>query len=98
MDMTGRPQSLTTVQDMGVQDMGQDTGRDPGQDLPAEVYVSAPRPATFGNHLPFVLIAGPCALESADHAFEMAAALREIAETARLGLVFKTSFDKANRT
>ena len=37
-------------------------------------------------------------MESAGHAFEMAASLREIAETAQLGLVFKTSFDKANRT
>jgi 2-dehydro-3-deoxyphosphooctonate aldolase (KDO 8-P synthase) len=74
------------------------TRQDTGQNLPAEVRVDAPRAATFGNHLPFVLIAGPCAMESAAHAFEMAAALCEIAETAQLGLVFKTSFDKANRT
>jgi 2-dehydro-3-deoxyphosphooctonate aldolase (KDO 8-P synthase) len=54
--------------------------------------------ASFGNHLPLALIAGPCALESRAHALEMAAALNEI--TARLGiaLVYKTSFDKANRT
>jgi 2-dehydro-3-deoxyphosphooctonate aldolase (KDO 8-P synthase) len=52
----------------------------------------------FGNHLPLVLIAGPCAMESRAHALEMAAALKEI--TGRLGLpfVFKSSFDKANRT
>jgi 2-dehydro-3-deoxyphosphooctonate aldolase (KDO 8-P synthase) len=68
------------------------------QDLEAEVRVGDARPAFFGNHLPFALIAGPCALESRSHAFEMAAALKEIAEVAQLGLVFKTSFDKANRT
>jgi 2-dehydro-3-deoxyphosphooctonate aldolase (KDO 8-P synthase) len=52
----------------------------------------------FGNDLPFALIAGPCALESRDHALEMAAALKEIAARLGLGLVYKTSFDKANRT
>ena len=45
-----------------------------------------------------MLIAGPCALESKAHAFEMAAALKEIAARAGIGLVYKTSFDKANRT
>jgi 2-dehydro-3-deoxyphosphooctonate aldolase (KDO 8-P synthase) len=54
--------------------------------------------AKFGNALPFALIAGPCALESRDHAFEMAGALKEIAGKLELGLVYKTSFDKANRT
>ena len=52
----------------------------------------------FGNGLPFSLIAGPCALESRAHALEMAAALKEIAAKVGVGLVFKTSFDKANRT
>lgn len=52
----------------------------------------------FGNHLPMALIAGPCALESRAHALEMAAALKEIAGRVGIGLVFKTSFDKANRT
>ena len=52
----------------------------------------------FGNDLPFALIAGPCALESRAHALEMAAALKEIAAKVGVGLVFKTSFDKANRT
>jgi 2-dehydro-3-deoxyphosphooctonate aldolase (KDO 8-P synthase) len=52
----------------------------------------------FGNDLPLVLIAGPCALESRDHALEMAAALRDIARKLGIGLVYKTSFDKANRT
>jgi 2-dehydro-3-deoxyphosphooctonate aldolase (KDO 8-P synthase) len=52
----------------------------------------------FGNELPLALIAGPCALESRAHAMEMAAALKEIAGKAGVGLVYKTSFDKANRT
>ena len=52
----------------------------------------------FGNELPLALIAGPCALESKAHAFEMAAALKEIAGRVGIGLVYKTSFDKANRT
>jgi 2-dehydro-3-deoxyphosphooctonate aldolase (KDO 8-P synthase) len=52
----------------------------------------------FGNALPLALIAGPCALESRDHAIEMACALREIADKVGIGLVYKTSFDKANRT
>jgi 2-dehydro-3-deoxyphosphooctonate aldolase (KDO 8-P synthase) len=65
---------------------------------------SAPNPvvavgaARFGNALPLALIAGPCALESRDHAFEMAAALKDIAGKIGIGLVYKTSFDKANRT
>jgi 2-dehydro-3-deoxyphosphooctonate aldolase (KDO 8-P synthase) len=52
----------------------------------------------FGNALPLALIAGPCALESRGHALEMATALKEIAAAAGIGLVYKTSFDKANRT
>lgn len=54
--------------------------------------------ATFGNDLPLALIAGPCQLESRDHAFDMAGRLKEMAEEAGIGLVYKTSFDKANRT
>jgi 2-dehydro-3-deoxyphosphooctonate aldolase (KDO 8-P synthase) len=54
--------------------------------------------ARFGNGLPLSVIAGPCALESRDHALETAAALKEIAARLGLGLVYKTSFDKANRT
>jgi 2-dehydro-3-deoxyphosphooctonate aldolase (KDO 8-P synthase) len=53
---------------------------------------------TFGNSLPFALIAGPCALESRAHALEMASALKEITGKLGIGLVYKTSFDKANRT
>jgi 2-dehydro-3-deoxyphosphooctonate aldolase (KDO 8-P synthase) len=52
----------------------------------------------FGNALPLVLIAGPCALESRQHALEIASALKEIAEKLGIALVYKTSFDKANRT
>jgi 2-dehydro-3-deoxyphosphooctonate aldolase (KDO 8-P synthase) len=52
----------------------------------------------FGNKLPLALIAGPCALESRAHALEMAAALKEIATRLNIGVVYKTSFDKANRT
>jgi len=61
----------------------------------SEVAVGGVR---FGNRLPLALIAGPCALESRAHALEMAAALKEIAARAGIGLVYKTSFDKANRT
>ncbi|MFC0388928.1 3-deoxy-8-phosphooctulonate synthase [Muricoccus vinaceus] len=55
-------------------------------------------PVAFGNDLPFALIAGPCQLESRSHALEMAGALREIAARLGIGLIYKTSFDKANRT
>jgi len=53
---------------------------------------------TFGNDLPLALIAGPCAMESRAHALETAAAIKEITDRAGVGLVYKTSFDKANRT
>ena len=56
------------------------------------------RAARFGNHLPLALIAGPCALESRDHALFMAENLAEICQRLALPLVFKSSFDKANRT
>jgi 2-dehydro-3-deoxyphosphooctonate aldolase (KDO 8-P synthase) len=52
----------------------------------------------FGNDLPISIIAGPCALESRAHALEVASALKEIAGRLKIGLVYKTSFDKANRT
>ena len=52
----------------------------------------------FGNAMPLSVIAGPCQLESRAHALEMASALKEIAGKAGIGLVYKTSFDKANRT
>ena len=53
---------------------------------------------TFGNDLPLSVIAGPCQLESRAHALEVASALKEIAARLNIGLVYKTSFDKANRT
>jgi 2-dehydro-3-deoxyphosphooctonate aldolase (KDO 8-P synthase) len=61
----------------------------------ANVEIGAVR---FGNRLPLALIAGPCALESRAHALETAAALKEIAARLEIGLIYKTSFDKANRT
>ncbi len=52
----------------------------------------------FGNALPLAVIAGPCQLESRAHGLEVASALKEIAARLGIGLVYKTSFDKANRT
>lgn len=52
----------------------------------------------FGNNLPLSLIAGPCQLESRDHAMMMAEALKTITDKLGIGFVFKASFDKANRT
>ncbi|WP_375187290.1 3-deoxy-8-phosphooctulonate synthase [Sphingobium yanoikuyae] len=55
-------------------------------------------PVTFGNDLPFVLISGPCQIESRDHALFMADALAKAAADAGVPFIFKSSFDKANRT
>lgn len=52
----------------------------------------------FGNHLPFSLIAGPCQMESRDHAMMMATSLKDICNRLGIGLIYKSSFDKANRT
>ncbi len=52
----------------------------------------------FGNELPLSLIAGPCAMESRQHAFDMAGRLKEICSSLGIGLVYKSSYDKANRT
>jgi len=52
----------------------------------------------IGNDRPLTVIAGPCAMESRDHALHMATALKEIAERLGIGLIYKSSFDKANRT
>jgi 2-dehydro-3-deoxyphosphooctonate aldolase (KDO 8-P synthase) len=57
-----------------------------------------PLAAKFGAKLPLALIAGPCQIESRAHAFETASALKEIAARRAIGLVYKSSFDKANRT
>ena len=53
---------------------------------------------TFGNDAPIAVLAGPCQMESRAHALETAAALKEIALKLNIGLVYKSSFDKANRT
>lgn len=52
----------------------------------------------IGNNHPLVLIAGPCVLESREHAFEMSFALKEITDNLKIPFIYKTSFDKANRT
>lgn len=65
------------------------------------VSISRPgnqEPIHVGAGHPFLLIAGPCVLESAELAREVAAALKEIAERLAISFVFKSSFDKANRT
>lgn len=53
---------------------------------------------TIGNDLPLTLLAGPCVMESRDHALEMSHALVEMTQKLGMGLIYKTSFDKANRT
>jgi 2-dehydro-3-deoxyphosphooctonate aldolase (KDO 8-P synthase) len=55
-------------------------------------------PVTLGNSLPLGLIAGPCQMESRAHALESAARLKDIATRRGIGLIYKTSYDKANRT
>jgi 2-dehydro-3-deoxyphosphooctonate aldolase (KDO 8-P synthase) len=55
-------------------------------------------PVTVGNDQPLALIAGPCVLESRAHALEMSQALVEMCARLKIGLIYKTSFDKANRT
>lgn len=61
-------------------------------------HVAVGRNLVLGNDLPLVLIAGPCQMESRAHALECAGALKEMAEKAGIGLIYKSSFDKANRT
>ncbi|MGE0650462.1 MAG: 3-deoxy-8-phosphooctulonate synthase [Alphaproteobacteria bacterium] len=55
-------------------------------------------PVAFANDAPISLIAGPCQIESANHALDIAGALKEMADGLHIGLVYKSSFDKANRT
>jgi 2-dehydro-3-deoxyphosphooctonate aldolase (KDO 8-P synthase) len=71
-------------------------GVDVGTGGPQEVVSLAG--VAFGNALKLAVIAGPCQIESREHAFECAGALKEIAGRLGVGLVFKSSFDKANRT
>ena len=63
-----------------------------------EMHKVAVQNTTFANDRPIALIAGPCQMESRSHALECASALKEIAGRLGIGLVFKTSYDKANRT
>ena len=63
-----------------------------------ELKAGSGRPVRIGNAERLTLIAGPCQMESRQHALETAHALREIADRLDIGLVYKTSFDKANRT
>jgi 2-dehydro-3-deoxyphosphooctonate aldolase (KDO 8-P synthase) len=56
------------------------------------------RQINIANNLPFTLFAGPCAMESREHALEMASALKEMTERLGIGFIYKSSFDKANRT
>lgn len=53
---------------------------------------------TFSNNAPLSIIAGPCQMESRDHAFDMAGSIKEITNKLGIGFVYKSSFDKANRT
>src|SRR5690349_7932526 len=66
--------------------------------IPSASAVVSVGEVKFGNALPISIIAGPCQLESRAHALEVAGALKEIAARLKIGLVYKTSFDKANRT
>jgi 2-dehydro-3-deoxyphosphooctonate aldolase (KDO 8-P synthase) len=61
-------------------------------------HVVRVRGIQIGNHLPFVLIAGPCQIESRDHAQEVARELRAISDRTGVPIIYKSSFDKANRT
>lgn len=63
-----------------------------------EIAAGDGKKVVFGNDKPLSIIAGPCAMESRDHALEMATALKEITTKLGMGLVYKSSFDKANRT
>lgn len=63
-----------------------------------QTHVKVGENVTFGNDLPFALIAGPCQMESRDHAMMVAEKLKTITDKLGIPLVFKTSFDKANRT
>ncbi|MGZ8364290.1 MAG: 3-deoxy-8-phosphooctulonate synthase, partial [Caulobacteraceae bacterium] len=63
-----------------------------------EVRAGGGRPVRIGNALRLSIIAGPCQMESRQHALETAQALKEMAERLNIGLIYKTSYDKANRT
>ncbi len=65
---------------------------------PHRIDFSSKAPFTVANNAPLVLIAGPCQIESRQHAHDMAAALVAITGRLGMGLIYKSSFDKANRT
>ncbi|HEY4343523.1 MAG TPA: 3-deoxy-8-phosphooctulonate synthase, partial [Parvibaculum sp.] len=65
--------------------------------MPANAIVKIGK-LEIANDKPFTLIAGPCQLETRQHAFDMAGAIKEIADRLGIGFIYKTSFDKANRT
>ncbi len=67
----------------------------PGQQTSRQVAIGA---LQLANDRPLALIAGPCQIESREHALETAAALTELCRPLSLGLIYKSSFDKANRT
>lgn len=62
------------------------------------VHLKVNDTVTFGNDLPFVLIAGPCVLESRQHALDISQAIKEITDKLNIPYIYKSSFDKANRT
>ncbi len=68
--------------------------------MPKHVKIALPKGGnlTVGNDLPLTILAGPCQMESRTHALEMSAALKEISDKYKIGIVYKTSFDKANRS
>lgn len=66
--------------------------------MPKPIHLKVNDNVTFGNDLPFVLIAGPCVLESRQHALEMAFSIKEITDKLHIPFIYKSSFDKANRT
>jgi len=90
--MFASPSALANRHDLSELSRMPDTGP------PKKPHAVTVGEVTLGNDRPLALIAGPCALESRAHALEMSAALKEIAQAAGVGLIYKTSFDKANRT
>src|ERR1700704_5214844 len=90
-----RRQSLRAYSDAGGQS---ENDREALNDMTEPNPVVRIGSVEIGNKKPLSIIAGPCALESRDHALEMASALKEVAQKAGVGLIYKTSFDKANRT
>ena len=74
----------------------QDDQQHPGH--PAQERIVLVGDIAIANHLPFALIAGPCQIESRAHALEVAAALRELSAATGVPVIYKSSYDKANRT